>query len=42
MRAVLSGEISAEELEREEQASLSSVKLNKREQGQGMVLTDML
>ncbi|MGV2884101.1 cation:dicarboxylate symporter family transporter [Paenibacillus taichungensis] len=42
MWAVLSGEISAEELEREEQASLSSVKLNKMEQGNGIVSTDML
>lgn len=31
MRAVLSGKISAEDLEREEQASLSPVKLNKRD-----------
>jgi aerobic C4-dicarboxylate transport protein len=42
MRAVLSGEISAQELEREDQASLSSANLNKREQGKGIISTEML
>lgn len=42
MRAVLSREISAQELEREDQASLSSANLNKREQGKGIISTEML